>query len=231
MALRERMREGRAWWLLGCALVAAAGVGALIVARARPVVSWTEVLQAAAARHTVHGVGRVQLAEGAEWECAIWAQVREMGECATEAMLRPVGAEAEAGEPDEAVLGVCEAMTYCGEQGLLTRLAGAMGRGAQAQPTVWGGREVLVVEVEARVGLEGPPAGYPEVGRLVLEPETRLLLAMELFAERQGERQLVAWCEYRYGEPLPPGFGGVASDAEAGGGVEGGADEGGGIAQ
>ncbi len=193
--------------LLGL-VVAAAAAAVLLTLWRRPVVRWQAVLDAAARKRTVHGKGRVYVRDGPEWEYALWGTIGPDGRCASKGMLRQVGLspKGEAAAPQPEVLMLCQAMDYCGEGGIVVRLASDAADGVRARRERWGGREVLAVDVESPEGPGAEEAGGPDGWRLFLDPETMLLLVMDLYVVEEGRRTVTGMCEYEYDVPLPPGF-------------------------
>jgi hypothetical protein len=208
--LEDAMRRRRSLTLAALALVVVAVVAAIGVlgVGGRPVVRWSEVLDALAQKETLRGQGRVYSADGPDWDYALWGKVGEGGSCTSKGMLRamelPGGRNADGPGPEVVVL--CQAMDYCGENGIVARLATDRSASGPARREKWRGREVLAAEVDSREVLGTEGAGIPESWRLLLDPATHLLLGMELYVTRGGERMVGATCEYEYDVPLPPGF-------------------------
>jgi hypothetical protein len=179
---------------LAAGLVIVVGVAAYLAARGKPGVDWPAVKAALMARETVHGQGRY-FGDGTEWDFAIWGAVRPDGRYVSKGMMVLAGAVAEE-DPSPEVLRISSAMDYCGQEGLVTELLRDGGERARARTGQWGGDRVLLAEVDK-------PG---EVWVVALEPETKLVLGMEMFVVEQGGRRLCGRCEYEYDRPLPPGF-------------------------
>ncbi len=183
----------------------------MALARARPSVSWSEVLAAVGERQTMHGLGRISLKDGSEWEYTLWARIGGPGVSVTAGMLRPLQlppGETEMPErPAEELELLCRAMDYSGERGIAARLAAGEKERAGARRAELGGERVLEVVLNSASVL-GKETGYPDEWRVYVDPETMLVRQVKLFLVEAGKPVLRAVCEYRYDEPLPPGFGG-----------------------
>ncbi len=204
-------RHWARWWLamVPVALVLAALVW-LAVVRARPAVAWPEVLEAAGERETLHGAGQLYLTDGSEWQYALWALLGGPGVSSSEGMLlqvRPAaGQEETPGQLSEELQMLCQAMDYCGERGIVTRLA----RGPENRtPARWEdihGKPVLMVDLAGQ-SIADEEAAYPDQVQVYVDPDTMLVSRLKLFMVEAGSPALRGLCDYRYDEPLPPGFG------------------------
>lgn len=194
------------------AILAAAGVFSFT----RPVVKWSRVAEAIGRQDTLRGTARAYLPDGSEWECAVWAKIQGPGRTIRNAMVRPVklplsgpqgGGSGSTGppRPSPTLLLLGEAMDVCGKDGIVTKLV-ASGRGrARGTRTEWGGKTAVMVEANTPRSLHLSD-DYPDFWRFFIDPDSELVLAVSMFANRGGQRVLRARCEYEYNAPLPKGF-------------------------
>ena len=203
-------RTWRSW--LWVALVALAGVGAaLAYSWSHPTVKWSQVAEAMGRQDTLHGLGRVYLPDGSEWEYALWARIEGPGKTISNGMVRPAGLSLEAGlsgfrlPPDPMLIGMGQAMDVCGEKGIITRLIASGHTRARARRTEWGVTQALWVEMETPPKLQ-EAAGGPDAWSFYLDPKSKLVLAVSMFVREQEQEVLRARCEYEYNVPLPQGF-------------------------
>ncbi len=187
-------------------LFVAAGVGIAIgYLRMRPMVRWDEVAAAVGRQDTLHGNGRVFLENGSEWEVALWAKIEGPGRMTPNWLVRPVklpeGQSSVGEEPKPGLMKLVEAMDICGEQGVVTGLAGRRVKQA-ARRTQWSGKDVLLAEVR----IESSARGGPELWRVYVDEESGLVRAVAMFAEENGAERVRLRCEYEYNAALPPGF-------------------------
>ena len=203
-AIRFRRKWG--WWMALVATAAAAGVVLVLLVWPRPAVRWAQVLEAVGERDTVYGRGHVYLPDGTEWDYVLWASIEGPGRCVQKGIVRPANQRAALLEGIPAHLPpLCAAMDPCGEGGIVARLAAA-GRAGRAEREEWGGRSVLAAEVKTAEVMGGTTKGAPDWCRLLVDPDAKLLLGVELFAAEGEDRVLWGGCEYHYDLPLPPGF-------------------------
>jgi hypothetical protein len=204
-------RHWTRWWvaMVPVALALAALVW-LAVVRARPAVAWPEVLEAAGERETVHGVAQLYLMDGSEWQYALWARIGGPGVSSSEGMLlqvRPAPGEEETpGRLSEELQMLCRAMDYCGEAGIVTRLARGPENRTPARREAIRGKPVLMVDL-AGESIGDEEAAYPDRVQVYVDPDTMLVSRLKLFMVEAGGPALRGLCDYRYDEPLPPGFG------------------------
>lgn len=200
-APRSRRRALR-WVGYGAVVVVLAGAGITAIGLRRPLVEvrWREVLAAARQRGTVHGRGLVYGADGAAWEYAVWGRFGKQFE--SRAMLSPRG---EVGDPGASVLARCRVLECYGEDGAVSRLAERAGP-SPAEDAEWGGRPALITRLKgSEVGM-APVEGIEGFCRVILDPESQLVRAVELFGGTDGRDELLGRCEYEYDLGLPPGF-------------------------
>jgi len=211
---RPKLWRGRRLLPLALGVAIAAGVlGWALAGRARPVLKWSEVLEAVGQRNTMQGRGWLHLRDGTEWRYGLWARMESGGRVITKGMLVPVSAAA-ARKPTPELVGLCEAMSYCGEEGILRRLAarkGGLPAGRQAgrargRRIAWAGRRAWELRFDTPKELQEEGRRYPDRWRFVIDPETKLVRRVELFVREDGEERLRGWCDYEYDRPLPPGF-------------------------
>jgi hypothetical protein len=193
----------------GAALVIAVGAAIVwFVSAQSPAVRWSDVLDAAAQRQTLRGLGRIYMGDGEEWEYALWGRVGEDGTWISKGMLRPVrlpNAEASE-EPNSQVVAACQAMDYCADDGIVSELARRADRPAQPRREEYAGRRALLVDIDSEETLGPGEEGRPDAWRLFLDPETKVLLDMEIYVGKDRGRALRGRCEYEYGIDLPAGF-------------------------
>ena len=194
------------WWVAFVATAATAGIVLVLLVWPRPALRWAQVLEAVGERDTVYGRGHLYLPDGTEWDYALWARIEGPGRSVTRGMIRPANERAAARDvaPQE-LTPLCNAMDVCGENGIVARLA-AVGRVDAARRTEWGGKPILVAEVNAQQALGVRGDGEPDWWRLFVDGQTKRVLGVELFAAEGEGRLLRGTCEYDYDLPLPPGF-------------------------
>jgi hypothetical protein len=196
--------------LAAALLVVLAAAAWLLLGRARPVVKWSAVAESLHQRQTMHGKGRIYLSNGTEYAYALWGRIMPRGPCDVKGMALPVRTQGQEAElPAQAspqLITLCNAMDYCGENGILTRLASGPRGPARARPGEWAGRAALVVDVPSPVPPAGEEAGYPDLFRLHIDTQTELVVCLELFLVEDGESKLRGRCDYWYDVALPPGF-------------------------
>ena len=194
-------------WLPAIALaVSAAAAALLFVVRPKTEVEWSEVLEAVGECDTMHGRGRVCLRDGTEWDYALWARIEGPGRSVTRGMVRPANERAAArDDAPEELAPLCNAMDVCGENGIVARLA-AVGRVDAARRTEWGGKPILVAEVNTQQALGVRGEVEPDWRRLFVDRHTKRVVGLELFTAAGEGRLLRGTCEYGYDLPLPPGF-------------------------
>ena len=184
--------------LTALALALAAAAAGLLLRHARPVLAWSEVMQALAHRETVHGRGWLHPSPGVEWHYALWARRRRNADWESKGMLLP-GAGAEQAQPSPQALALCDAIATCWFP--TDRKGTAKGRRVErAGLPVW--EFEITPSQETRDEGKSPHYRW----RLLLDPKTKLVTRLEILAI-QGELQTLAgWCDYEYDQPLPPGF-------------------------
>jgi len=203
---RKAMERGRKrLWVVGLLVAAAAAGSWVVVARARPVVRWAEVLEAARQRETINGRGWLYLRDGGEWEYALWARREGDDGWVTKGMLAPTGA-AVGGEPTPELAALCEAMDYYGEEGIVRRLAGHQSGRARARRRERAGQLVWEVQLDTPEGLRGEASGGPDGWRFLIDVKAKLVRRLEVSVTEGGEQRLRGWCDYEYDLPLPAGF-------------------------
>lgn len=200
------------WWpRVAPMIVVIAVVGWLGVERARTTVSWPAVVEAAGEKTTIHGLARVHPKDGSVWEYALWARVEGPGTYTTEGMLRPVRSASAERRPSPApgaeLRALCAAMDYFGENGIVSRVAAGPEKQVRARWARVSGDRALLVELEG-AAVAGEKAEYVDRWQVYVDAETMLVRRVELVAIDGGERLVRGRCDYRYDEPLPPGFGG-----------------------
>lgn len=195
------------------AIVVGAGLIAwVVVARARPAVSWPLVLQAVGDQTTIHGSARIHLEDGTMWEYSLWSRVEGPGRCETKGLAkraRPAPGESPLPErPSAELTELCQAMDCCGEDGVVTRLASQADKPMPGRWGELGGQRVWEFRLEtADATAAGQGEGHPEAWVIAVDPKTKLVRALEVSAAGSGALGLRARCEYEYGKPLPAGFG------------------------
>lgn len=177
-------------------LVAAAW---FVVARARTQVKWTAVMEAANAASTINGLARLSGEDGTQWDYSLWSRVEGPGAFSPKGMLVPVRVPKGA-KPSDLTVRVAGAVDYCGPEGVAAALAGRK-RSSRGRWTKWGGNRVLKATVHASE-VPGWAGSAPDEWRFYLEPHTRLVQGVEIFANGA----LRGRAEYRYNQPLPPAF-------------------------
>jgi len=202
-------RSKRSRWALVVLPVAALAVVGIAHLQARRTVRWSEVAQAIGRQDTLHGTGRVYLADGSEWEYALWGKIEGPGKTITNGVAMPVrlppGQNHVPAQPDSTLTGLGGAMDVCGQEGVVTKLAAA-GQRARGKRADWGGKRALVVEVDTPPGLRDPGGRGPDSWRFYIDPESKLVLAVNMFVRERNQEVLRARCEYEYNAPLPEGF-------------------------
>jgi hypothetical protein len=182
-----------------------------LTSAARPAADWPASLKALDASKTMHGRGLCYLKDGTAWEYALWVRVRGPGDYQIKGLSRRVRPGPEEvplpSAPDPQFLELCGAMTYCGDGGVLTRLAHSPTGRVRGRTTEWQGRPASEFQfLTGEVLAESERDRYPDAWTFIVDPETGLVLASELFTVENGVRRLRARCSYEYGEPLPAGF-------------------------
>jgi len=204
---RDRSRLARFvrrfWWVLVLIVLAAVALLALLARNANRV-SWAEVRQVCGRQKTINGVGRAIDVNGREWQYALWVEVVGPSKFAPNVMLLPPkGAPAAGLNRDFAEL--LAYLDYTGGFAYITALADRH-RAARGKPTEWAGKPALEVTIPTPVDLLNKrglyPSYAPDALRFYLDPETKLIRALEVF--KGGT--LRAKVEYRYNLPLPKGF-------------------------
>jgi len=189
----------RFWWALVLLVVAVLAASVVAIWHATHV-RWAEVMAAVAKQKTINGVGRIYAEDGSEWALALWIRSGGSASYAANWMLVPSkGSRKRAPTPDVDMLR--EATDYTDGIGAIGPLA-ENHSATRVSPTEWGGEPALeaVVSYPAQYlsGWRTHPDGY----RFYLDPDTRLVMAAELFMAGK----LRATVEYHYNRPLPKGF-------------------------
>jgi len=203
--------RSRRWAIAAVAVLAAAAVGGGIVfSWARPRVRWRQVLAAVGQQDTIHGQARIYLPDGSQWEYALWAKVKGPGKTAVNGALRPVrlppGRSTLPAHPDPMLKAFCDALDVCGKQGIITLLAAGGTGSPRARRIEWAGKPALMVDMATPAKLASDRQPHLDEWRLVLDPDSRLVLAVSLFAREGGESVMRARCGYEYNAWLPAGF-------------------------
>ena len=183
--------------VLVIALLGAVAAWALL-ARARPVMRWSQVLEAVEQRETVHATGWLYPSPGMEWRYSLWARGEPRGEWESKGMLLP-GVGAEEADPDAQVQELCDAMATCW-------LPVHWGGKLTGRRVEWAGLPMWEFEIDPSREMRDGKEGRPYRWRLLVDPETRLVRRLEILVRQEGVQRLAGWCDYEYELPLPPEF-------------------------
>lgn len=169
------------------------------------------MLRAAGRTKTMHGTARIYPKDGGIWEYGLWARVSGPGRCEAKGPVRRVRAGPGEGpapvKPDPELVSLCNAMTYCGKDGIVTKLAARPGVVVRGRRSESAGRPAWEFHFRtADVLPPGEGASYPAAWTLLADLKTELVQVVELYAIEDGDLRLRARCEYEYDRPLPPGF-------------------------
>jgi len=194
----------------GAALAVALVLAVLVFSWVRPVVRWRAVAEAMGRQDTLHGIGRIYLRDNSQWDCALWAKVEGPGQTIPNTMARPVrlpaGQTTVPQRPDPMLMAFQQAMDLCGEEGIITRLAASGHSRRRGRRTEWHGQPAITVEVQNPASLRRGATGFPDAWRLVVDPQSKLVLAATMLVKESGEDVPRGRCEYEYNAPLPKGF-------------------------
>ena len=204
----SRTTRRKCRWCL--AVILAIVLAAIIFSWVRPMVGWSVVAGAMGRQDTLHGSGRVYLRDNSEWDCALWAKVEGPGKTIPNTMVRPVrlpaGQTAVPERPDPMLMALGQAMDVCGEEGIITRLLASGDSRARGRRTEWHGKPAIMVEMQSPASLRRAASGYPDAWRFVVDPKSKLVLAVSMLVKEGGEDVPRGRCEYEYNAPLPKGF-------------------------
>lgn len=204
---RRPSRSGLLWVGAAAALVA---VVTILFLRLFPPVSWVAVAEAMGRQDTMRGRARIYLSDGSEWEYALWASIHGRGKTMANGMARPVrkppGQQALSKKPDPALLMLGKAIDIGGPDGIIKQLVDSGHRYVLGRRIELRGQPAIVVEAKTPRRQPSAPGGGPDAWRLVLDPDSKLVLAASASMEEGGHSRLRARCEYEYNLALPPGF-------------------------